>query len=204
VKTFLLILVTYFSVILFPDAGIKSGMTNSSTGFIDITVQSNIDRQFFQYNLGQQCLSITHGSLNTTSADTSIFRIIIPVKEFRCTNKFVYEDFLDLIKACQFPYLKINIPNNLMISYDNNQSIILKGVTITVAGVSKQYDINCRIDKSDNDTRVLKGTTTLKLTDLEIVPPVKFLGLVKVKNEIVIDFGFCLNNDTGQYQKSED
>ena len=42
-----------------PDDGLKSGGTNSSSGFIDITVLSNIDKQFFQYNIKQQCLSIT-------------------------------------------------------------------------------------------------------------------------------------------------
>lgn len=69
--------------------------------------------------------------------------------------------------------------------------MILRGVTITVAGVSNQYDIICKIVKGDNENQIPDGTIRIKLSDLEIIPPVKLLGLVKVKNEIIIDFELC-------------
>ncbi len=185
-----------------PDDGLKSGRTNSSSGFIDITVLSNVDKQFFQYNLKQQCLSITEEPENEYHG-ASVSRIVIPVKEFECTNKFVYKDFLELLKVEQYPYLEIDIPHNSNIKYNNDDSVILKGVSITVAGVSNQYDIKCKIDKVDNESFVLNGTTRIKLTDLEINPPVKLLGLVKVKNEIIINFEFCLKSSGKEYVAAE-
>jgi len=74
----------------------------------------------------------------------------------------------------------------------------LKGVSITVAGVSNQFDLNCKIDKVDNENQILNGTTRIKLTDFEIVPPVKLLGLVRVKNEIIINFKFCIKSNTSR------
>jgi hypothetical protein len=176
--------------------GLKSGRANSSSGFIDITVLSNIDKQFFQYNLKQQCLSNIEEPGTEYAHNISLSHIIIPVKEFKCTNKSVYKDFLTLLKVDQYPYLEIDIPHNSNIKYDIDDSVILKGVSIIVAGVSNQYDINCKIDKVDNENQILNGVTRIKLTDFEIVPPVRLLGLVKVKNEIIINFEFCLKSNT--------
>jgi hypothetical protein len=174
--------------------GLKSGGTNTFSGFIDITVSSNVDKQFFKYNLKQQCLSFIGESENGYSTGTFVSSIIIPVEEFKCTNKYVYIDFLTLLKAEQYPYLEIDIPNNSGITNNTDNSVILKGVTITVAGVSNQYDISCKIEKGYNEDQFLDGTARIKLTDLEIVPPVKFFGLVKVKNEITINFQFCIKS----------
>jgi hypothetical protein len=174
--------------------GSKSGGTNNSTGFLDIIVRSNVDEQFFQYNITQQCLSFGEKPETGYTPETSISRIIIPVKEFTCINKFVYNDFLTLLKAEQYPYLEIDIPYNSSLKFNTGDSLILRNVTIIVAGVSSRYDINCKIYKVDNENKILNGTTRMKLTDIDIVPPVKVLGLVKVKNEIIINFKFCLKS----------
>jgi hypothetical protein len=174
--------------------GLKSGKTNSSSGFIDIIVLSNIDKQFFQYNLNQQCLSIVREPETGYMTGISVSRIKIPVEEFRCTNKFVYKDFLTLLKAETYPFLEINIPAGPGIKYITNDSLILKGVIITVAGISNQYDINCKILKVDDENQIIDGSTGIKLTDLDIAPPVRLFGLVKVKNEITINFEFCLKS----------
>jgi hypothetical protein len=175
-----------------PDGGLKSGRTNNPLGFINITVFSNIDKQFFQYNLKQQCLSFNGESKTGYAYDTSGSHIIIPVNEFKCTNKVAYKDFLTLLKSDQYPYLEIYIPHDSNVIYDKKDSVVLKGVSIIVAGVSKQYDLNCKIDKAGSESQMLNGTTRIKLTDLDITPPAKLFGIIRVKNEIIIDFEFCV------------
>lgn len=175
------------------DTGFKSGSATGFTGYIDITVTSNIDRQLFQYNLKQNCLSAVRRS-DMTNADTSLISISIPVKDFICSNKYVYKDFLTLLKADHYPFLQIDLPNSLINNLNSYDSVILKGVSLTVAGVSKRYDIGCTIKRSENRNRILDGTTRIKLTDLGLVPPVKMLGLIKVKNEIIVSFQFCLGS----------
>ena len=169
--------------------------TRTTTSSIDITVLSNFGKQFFQYDFGGNCYS-----LNETR-ETRIIHpfpvqlcIIIPVKEFRCENKHAYNDLLKLLKAEEYPFLEIDIPDNTDIKYDATDSVLIKGVSFTVAGVTKQYDIHCQIVKDDNGYQILNGSTKIKLTDLKITPPVKLFGFVKVNNEIKIDFGFCLKS----------
>jgi hypothetical protein len=177
-----------------PDGGLKLGSTNSPLGFIDITVFSNIDKQFFQYNLKQQYLSLIEEAKSGYAYDPSGSRITIPVKEFKCTNRTAYRDFLTLLKADQYPNLEIYLPHNSNFIHYKEDSVVLKRVSIVVAGVSKQYDLDCKIDKASIESQFLNGTIRIKLTDLGIVPPVKLLGIVKVKNEIIIDFEFCLKS----------
>ena len=178
------------------DGGLKSGSINNSSGFIYITVLSNVNKESFQYNLKQQCLPHSAGPETGYVQDTSVSRIIIPVKDFTCTNRYVYRDFLTLLKVEQYPYLEIDIPHNSGIKYFIDNSVLLKGISITVAGVSRQYDINCKIHNVDNENQVLNGTALIKLTDLEICPPVKMLGLVKVKNEITINFELFIKSSS--------
>lgn len=198
-KRLLLILIYSFPMLVGfrPDEGLKSGRENSSSGFIDITVTSNVDKQYFQYNLKQQCLSDNkEPATGFGHNNISVSRINVPVKEFKCTNKTVYKDFLTLLKVDQFPYLEIDIPGISSIKSDTDDSLKLKGVSITVAGISNKFDLICKIDKIDNESQILNGTTRIKLTDFEIVPPVKLLGLVRVKDEIVINFKFCIKSNS--------
>lgn len=165
-----------------------------SSGFINITVESNINRIFFNYNIKGNCLSDSGSSSLFPDDSSSLTRIVVPVKEFKCKNQYAYKDFLTLLKADMFPNLEIDFPVNTDIVYISDDSILLRGVIISVAGSFKKYDINCKIDSRIKNSRVLLGTTRINLTDLDIEPPVKSFGLIKVRNEIIINFGFCLSD----------
>jgi hypothetical protein len=191
----LLLILTLCSQVL-PGFGLNDGPGTlnayNSSGFINVTVLSNINKESLQYDLKQVCLSLGEGPEAGNVRDTSVSRIIVPVKDFKCTNRFVYKDFLTLLKAEQYPYLEIDILNNPDIENRKFNSVTLKDVTVTVAGVSKQLDINCTIHNGDNNNQIINGSALVKLTDLNIIPPVKMLGLVKVENEITINFELCL------------
>ena len=109
-----------------------SDKTDNPTGFIDILVQSNINRLVFNYDLYKNCIKSTHGTKTNYKNDSSEFRIMIPVRDFRCRNKSVYKDFLTLLKADQFPFLEIKIPQNTEIYLSENNSGILHNVTISL------------------------------------------------------------------------
>ncbi|HBE40712.1 MAG TPA: hypothetical protein DDW27_05830 [Bacteroidales bacterium] len=175
-----------------PEGGKSPG--TGQTGFIIITVESNINRIFFKYYIRDWCLSVPGVTRTSFGNDSSVSVIKVRVKDFKSTSLFVSRDFLNLMKADEFPYLEIAILQNRGIVYHPDGIYLLKDVSITVAGVSRKYDIVCRIDNIDNECQILNGTLRLKLTDLKIDPPVKLSGLVKVRNEIIVNFGFCIRN----------
>ena len=62
--------------------------------------------------------------------------------------------------------------------------------TITIAAVSNSYIVPCKLDSCENSGYVLRGKLNVKLTDFGIDPPHKFFGIVKVNDDILIDYVF--------------
>jgi hypothetical protein len=166
-----------------------------STGFIDITVESNINKIYFTYSLNEGSLSLIGTSLPGNNNYSSSALITVPVKDFKCINRYIYNDFLTLLKASQYPDLTITLPQKFLLQYQTTDSLILHGVMINIAGVSRRYDIPCNVVYLNQKEIVLIGSAKIRLTDLEIEPPVKSLGLVKIKDEIIVKFGFRLKDN---------
>lgn len=172
-----------------------AGRIETSHGFIDINVESNINKLYFSYDLKEKSYPFSGIDSNGSINDTSAIQIVVPVKDFQCTNQFAYRDFLKLMKESQFPFLAISIPKNTIINSESGDWLIIHNVMLTIAGVTKKYDIDCRIEYDKNQEKVLVGTTKILLTDLDIEPPVKTLGLIRIKNEIIVNFGFYWNEN---------
>jgi hypothetical protein len=172
--------------------------SSTSLGFIDIVVESNVNRMLFTYRLDQNSLFLNNNGIAPGRSDTSSILIMVPVRDFQCGNPFGYKDFITLLKASQYPYMKIAIPRKAIFGSVRSSSLILDGVSLTVAGVSRNYDIPCNIEKTGNGNQLLVGTTMLRLTDLKIEPPVKSMGLVKIRNEIIVNFGFRITEYIAQ------
>lgn len=168
----------------------------NSSGFINIIVESNINRMLFEYDFNERH-SRANQEISKSFVNKIFSRVKVPLKEFKCPNKIMYRDFLDLLKAEQFPYLEIYLPpkpDDLSGDYD---SFILPDVMITVGGVSRSYNIRCNILHPDQNSAFLAGYARIKLSDLDIDPPTRFSGLIKVKNEIIVKFGFYLTDPKG-------
>lgn len=188
------ILVTLFTLIYLPLTGLKANdgepegkvMTN---GFIDIRVESNMNRIFFTYPFSEINIENDNPHDGKLSKTASIF---VPVRDFRCNNKTALSDFMDLLKADRYPYLSITIPRNLNIPEYTDKPVIIKNVIITVAGISKEYDIRGTIERGYPDDHIIVGTAKIRLTDLGMEPPEKFFGLVRVKDEVIVKFGISL------------
>lgn len=193
-KSFIPILIILYTLVVgfTIDDGGTEGM-EPTTGYIDITVESNVNRLFFKYAMDEVCLSLTGSTLQNINGDSAPAMITVPVREFKCTNKMAYNDFLTLLKEGQYPEMTITIPQKVIPRIYSTDSVVLNDVLISIAGVSKKYDIECKIENLNTDDQFLIGTAKIRLSDLEIEPPVKSFGLVKVRDEIIVKFGFCLN-----------
>jgi|WetSurMetagenome_2_1015567.scaffolds.fasta_scaffold27087_4 hypothetical protein len=169
----------------------KTPMNNNSSVYIDIEVESNINRLLFEYYLGEGCIYFENHSSPNSAPGISRYSVIVPVKDFKCINRFGYRDFLSLLRADQFPYLEVKIPLDGINFSRAGESVLLKNVNFIVAGVSKDYDINCNIGNGIGNSLKLNGSAKIRLTDFDLEPPVKSLGFIRVKNEIIVNFSFC-------------
>lgn len=172
-----------------------------TTGFIDITVESNVNRLFFSYPLSRTSM---HNSAETGNEESEAINIIVPVRDFRCSNATAFRDFLTLMKADQYPELSIMVPQNDLIQYPQNEQVTIHDVIINIAGVSQKYNITCRVENRNSQDFIFIGTVKIRLTDLEIEPPVKYFGLVKIKDEVIVKFGISLRDYTLAINKNPD
>ncbi|MFD2200648.1 hypothetical protein [Shivajiella indica] len=103
----------------------------------------------------------------------------IPVKDFSCGNFLLNKDFRKTIKAETFPTAKVKV-NNLKSSYGNYSC----DLHVDIVGKKLFYD-----------DLVLKRTVdgvvanlVLSFEELELEAPQKFGGLIKVEEELNLEF----------------
>lgn len=175
--------------------------TPSSTGFINIIVESNVNKVLFTYPLNVVDLEdqsiIFRDSDNEENAT-----IVVPVKEFKCSNKMAFNDFLELLRAKQYPEITISIPEKFLKNLDRDDTSVLKNVIITIAGVSRKYNIECRTEDDGTDGLKLIGSVKIDLKDLQIEPPVKYFGMVKIKDEVIVNFGIGIRDQSLAFNKN--
>ncbi len=163
------------------------------TGFIDINGETNLSNFHLNQVLNQQ-LYITAKDIQWSGGPDTVAmtEIHIPVKQFSTGNPFLYRDFLELVKADEHPEIIIQIPDQQLENILNGKGIVDPEISITLAGITRYYKIECIANSCTADAIFLRGEKQVKLTDFNIEPPVKSLGLVRVKNDLIINFGFSL------------
>jgi polyisoprenoid-binding protein YceI len=117
----------------------------------------------------------------------SMIEIEIPADQIEADSKLMLKDFLELINADKYPTITIEIDSD-EITFDNAGESDLKTIGISMNGITKQFSSQTFSDACFGNQWCLTGKLKIKLTDFNIQPPNKFLGLVKVRDEIFINF----------------
>jgi hypothetical protein len=165
--------------------------------YIIISGETNVNQfELFQFFPGKSILAIGENEIHETPSKKKN-KINIPLKDFTANNQLIYRDFLELLKAKEHPEVHIGISENEILNLFRYQNFSKPNLEITVAGVCKNYTVPCKINEISKNQIFLTGSQKILLTDFEIDPPVKTMGLIKVENEVIITFGlfFSLLNE---------
>ncbi len=108
--------------------------------------------------------------------------VSIPVKEFDCGHKIMTRDFQEILQADKNPYLRVKLN-----SIQPDGRGYLANVSIRLAGVSHNYYIPVTIRRGEG-VMTGEGQREVKFSEYNLEPPVKFLGMVRVKEELNISF----------------
>lgn len=157
--------------------------------FIQIFGQSNITGFHLQYESRAPYLISSENLLSVTSDSSDFQKVVLPLDQFIMDNEMMKRDFLHLLKADSYPnlVLEINREELLKLSHDNTTLNIF----VSMAGVKKVLPIPCQKTECVNGDLVLTGSKILNLTDFEITPRL-YLGLIRISNEIIINFAFSI------------
>lgn len=106
----------------------------------------------------------------------------LPLCSFSCTKHTIKKDLMKLFEAEKHPYISIEI-----VDYEKTNDTIFTNVKITIKEKAKMYRL--QLEKTqDGVSKYLQGNQQLNLNHYHIAPPVKALGIVKVKPKVDIKF----------------
>ncbi|MFO8002169.1 MAG: YceI family protein [Marinilabilia sp.] len=118
----------------------------------------------------------------------------VPAHEFETSNPRMYKDFLEFIRADKYPDIDITIFfGNDQINPEKPGEIIPE-IKVGLAGNTHTYKVPGKIRQCKDKSMHINGEVSIDLEDFGLKPPTKFMGMVKVKNEVFINFGLTLKN----------
>lgn len=109
---------------------------------------------------------------------------------FKCGPSQMNQDLQDLLKEKEFPQATIRLLKIRLTKEQMMQKSLLTALSemeITLAGVTKRYSIPVSISTSGEE-HLLNGTLDLNICDFNLEPPVVMMGLIRVKEEVKINF----------------
>jgi hypothetical protein len=111
------------------------------------------------------------------------------VRVFDCHNPIMTKDLRKTLKADRFPSLTIRFIS--LDKYPNlleKENLINGAVAISLAGVTKRFNLQYRCLPSGANTIKLIGSKQLNFSDFNIVPPRKLGGMIKTNDELKVEF----------------
>lgn len=119
--------------------------------------------------------------------------LALDVQNFDCENSMITRDLRKTLKAKEFPKLGIKFINlNKYPDFDSHAEAIKGLVVISLAGVSKQYDVSYKVISDSGKSLVLIGSQDVNFSDFSLTPPKKVGGMIKTNNKLHVEFNLKL------------
>ena len=113
--------------------------------------------------------------------------LTIDINNFDCHQRIITNDFRKTLKADQNPFLKIQFIS--LDAFDvRNQQTVKGKVEILLAGQVKCTTIDFKTNATKTGLIQMNGTKTLLFSEFNLHPPKKMAGIIKIKEEIRVNF----------------
>ena len=158
--------------------------------YLNILGKTNINKFTCNY-YGQfpaDTMSV-HWQQQRNSIKVNDVKLRLQVASFDCGNKIMNNDLQDLLKKDSYPHVVIELLR--LYPAENPGETNLFGqaeLNFHMAGAKQTYTVPIYL-KEIRGKNYFVGTHKFDITDFDITPPTKFLGMVKVDNEISVEFG---------------
>jgi hypothetical protein len=116
---------------------------------------------------------------------------------FSCGMKLMTNDFSKTIKANEHPSIVIDFISFERVPVYGCTEETFKGrLKISLAGITNSFDINCSIEVKSNGLIHLKGGRNFVFADFNLTAPTHMMGVVKVNEELDVNFHLVLKLDS--------
>lgn len=123
------------------------------------------------------------------------FRLRVPVDSLRCGNRQMERDMYKALRADANPTIEFQFDGLVGgVEHDidaRRYRAVVSGV-LTLAGAKKNVQVAVEAERIARDRFRLEARLPLRMTDFSITPPTALFGVVRAKNELVVNFELIL------------
>lgn len=169
-------------------------LTNQSS--LTIYGSSNVNK--FKCKLKQNFEMESLRMLIENNSDTIYCKnavVKFEVNKFHCGHAAINKDFRQALRSQEYPTISLSVDQVYLPDSSkpvNKSDKIKADISIELAGVIKDYNIEFNDVEINEDNFSITGSQQIKMSEFNIEPPHALLGLIKTNNELSINFEFEL------------
>ncbi|MBD3616095.1 MAG: YceI family protein [Gracilimonas sp.] len=164
----------------------------SNESKLSIKGKSNVNefRCQAEHDLQQDSLNYSY-QVEADTVTVNGVLLALEIDQFDCGKRAINRDFRSTLKYKEYPFIEI-ILNELVL--DEATGIVPQEakVTIRIAGVERKYTVPLNTFSSSEEDFTVGGNKVLYMTDFGLTPPSPMLGLIKVEDELDIEFDLVI------------
>jgi hypothetical protein len=123
------------------------------------------------------------------------FQLEVPVTSLRCGNGQMERDMYRALRAEENPLIRFRFDKLAGgVEHDIDAGVYRATITgeLALAGTRRIVQIPVEAQRVARDRFRLRATLPLRMTDFRIAPPTALFGMVKAKNDLVVQFDLYL------------
>jgi polyisoprenoid-binding protein YceI len=121
--------------------------------------------------------------LNVTQLEFSV-----AVKTLKSGKEKMDDKTYTALKANKYNTITFKLISAMAVQYKKDAFNILSSGTLTIAGVTRQIDLNVACQVKPDGGIICVGSKKLKMTDYNVDPPTALFGTIASANDITISF----------------
>lgn len=111
----------------------------------------------------------------------------IPISAFDCHHRMMTKDLQKTLRMEEHPVMRIDFKNFPQLpSKLNKGASLTANAEISLAGVTRRYNLNFAVKNVIGQTLDLKATQPILFSDFKLIPPSKLGGTIRVKDELEV------------------
>ncbi len=118
--------------------------------------------------------------------------LLVPAKGLDCDNSKMNNDLCEALQAGRYPYIKVKIHSATLsagtVWQQGTTAMASASATITITNTSRNVSLPVRVTRLDNNRYWFVCRKQLRMTDFGVEPPSVMMGLIRVRDNITINF----------------
>lgn len=120
--------------------------------------------------------------------DLNSLKVTLPASSLKSKEKQMDKNVYSALKTDKYKDIIFKITAADIQPKQKNKYQVKTVGNLTVAGVTRQVNVDVYCEVNDDETITCTGTEKLKMTDYQVKPPTFLLGAMKTGDDVTLDF----------------